>query len=168
MRSIAVTACAEDGPEAPGDGGSEVRESGEPTEVDDAPEPISEANPRERIPMIDAYYEGEKAWFIHTDVSDGDMAERLSRMVGYRTMHVPELAGIPNEHAGEIYVFRNGVDRGGLAFVFNGGGVPLSATGIVHPVWVMVAMAVSVSAVLLNGFEGRILPSGSSSGPTEG
>lgn len=38
----------------------------------------------------------------------------------------------------------------------------------IHPVWVMVAMAVSVSAVLLNGFGGRILPSGSSSGPTEG
>ncbi len=44
-----------------------------------------------------------------------------------------------------------------LAFAFNGIGVPLAATGLVHPVWAMVAMAASVSTVLANSFGGRLL-----------
>ncbi|MBI2983503.1 MAG: metal-transporting ATPase, partial [Chloroflexi bacterium] len=45
-----------------------------------------------------------------------------------------------------------------LAFSFNGIGVPLAATGLVHPVWAMIAMVASVSAVLTNSFAGRLLP----------
>lgn len=45
-----------------------------------------------------------------------------------------------------------------LAFVFNGLGVPLYATGLPHPVWAMIAMAASVTTVLLNSFGGRLLP----------
>ncbi len=48
-----------------------------------------------------------------------------------------------------------------LAFTFNGIGVPLAVTGLVNPVWAMVAMAGSVSAVLLNSFGGRLLPDAS-------
>ncbi len=47
-----------------------------------------------------------------------------------------------------------------LAFAFNGIGVPLAATGLVHPVWAMIAMAASVSIVLINSFAGRLLPTG--------
>ena len=43
-----------------------------------------------------------------------------------------------------------------LAFFFNGVGVPLATTGIVHPAWAMIAMAASVSAVLANSFGGRL------------
>ncbi len=45
-----------------------------------------------------------------------------------------------------------------LAFAFNGIGIPLAATGLVHPVWAMIAMAASVSTVLANSFAGRLLP----------
>lgn len=45
-----------------------------------------------------------------------------------------------------------------LAFAFNGIGIPIAATGLVHPVWAMIAMAASVSAVLANSFAGRLLP----------
>jgi len=45
-----------------------------------------------------------------------------------------------------------------LAFVFNGLGIPLAVTGLVNPVWAMVAMAASVSMVLLNSFGGRLIP----------
>jgi cation transport ATPase len=45
-----------------------------------------------------------------------------------------------------------------LAFSFNGLGVPLSITGLVHPIWAMIAMAASVSVVLLNSFGGRLIP----------
>ncbi len=44
-----------------------------------------------------------------------------------------------------------------LAFTFNGVGVPLAVTGLVTPIWAMVAMVASVSAVLLNSFGGRLV-----------
>jgi len=42
-----------------------------------------------------------------------------------------------------------------LAFVFNGIGIPLAATGLVHPVWAMAAMTGSVTAIFLNSLWGR-------------
>jgi P-type Cu+ transporter len=54
--------------------------------------------------------------------------------------------------------FRKTVQNLALAFSFNGIGVPLAATGWVHPVWAMIAMAASVTTVLLNSFAGRLLP----------
>ena len=54
--------------------------------------------------------------------------------------------------------FRKTVQNLALAFSFNGIGVPLAATGWVHPVWAMIVMAASVTTVLLNSFAGRLLP----------
>lgn len=42
-----------------------------------------------------------------------------------------------------------------LAFLFNGVGIPIAATGLVYPVWAMVAMAVSVTAIFFNSLWGR-------------
>ncbi|MBI2237018.1 MAG: heavy metal translocating P-type ATPase [Actinobacteria bacterium] len=44
-----------------------------------------------------------------------------------------------------------------LAFSFNGIGVPLAVSGLVHPVWAMVAMISSVTGVLANSFAGQLL-----------
>ncbi|MBI2311455.1 MAG: cation-translocating P-type ATPase [Betaproteobacteria bacterium] len=54
--------------------------------------------------------------------------------------------------------YRKTVQNLSLAFAFNGIGIPLATTGLVHPVWAMIAMAASVSAVLANSFAGRLLP----------
>ena len=54
--------------------------------------------------------------------------------------------------------YRKTVENLSLAFAFNGIGVPLAATGLVHPVWAMIAMAASVTTVLTNSFAGRLLP----------
>ena len=54
--------------------------------------------------------------------------------------------------------FRKTVQNVTLAFAFNGIGVPAAVTGLVHPVMAMVAMAASVTTVLLNSFAGRLLP----------
>ncbi|HXF76054.1 MAG TPA: heavy metal translocating P-type ATPase [Methylomirabilota bacterium] len=54
--------------------------------------------------------------------------------------------------------FRKTVQNLALAFSFNGIGVPLATTGWVHPVWAMIAMAASVTTVLVNSFAGRWLP----------
>ena len=43
------------------------------------------------------------------------------------------------------------------AFAFNGIGVAAAATGLVHPVFAMLAMVLSVSAVLANSFAGQLL-----------
>jgi Cu+-exporting ATPase len=42
-----------------------------------------------------------------------------------------------------------------LAFLFNGIGVPLAATGLVYPIWAMVVMVVSVTAVFANSMRGK-------------
>ena len=42
-----------------------------------------------------------------------------------------------------------------LAFLFNGLGIPLAATGLVYPVWAMVVMAASVTTIFLNSLWGR-------------
>jgi heavy metal translocating P-type ATPase len=42
-----------------------------------------------------------------------------------------------------------------LAFLFNGFGIPVAATGLIYPVWAMVAMAVSVTAIFINSLWGR-------------
>ncbi len=52
------------------------------TPAPDNPEQRATAgDPYETVPVIDAYYEGGKVWFIHTDVSDEQMARRLTQMV---------------------------------------------------------------------------------------
>ncbi|CAN5350335.1 heavy metal translocating P-type ATPase [soil metagenome] len=42
-----------------------------------------------------------------------------------------------------------------LAFTFNGIGSPLATTGLVYPVWAMIAMAASVTAIFINSIGAR-------------
>ncbi|MGH8226164.1 MAG: heavy metal translocating P-type ATPase [Gammaproteobacteria bacterium] len=42
-----------------------------------------------------------------------------------------------------------------LAFLFNGIGVPVAATGLIYPVWAMIAMAGSVTAIFINSLWGQ-------------
>ena len=51
--------------------------------------------------------------------------------------------------------YRKMVQNVSLAFLFNGIGVPLAATGLVYPVWAMVAMAVSVTVIFFNSLWGQ-------------
>jgi len=53
------------------------------------------------------------------------------------------------------YSYRKTKQNVTLAFLFNGIGIPLAATGLVYPVWAMVAMAVSVSSIFINSLWGR-------------
>lgn len=64
------------------------------------------------IPIIDAYYNGEEIWFIHTSASTEQMATRLEEMIDYPVLHVPKLNKIAAiDKLGHIYVFKNGVDQ---------------------------------------------------------
>jgi heavy metal translocating P-type ATPase len=53
------------------------------------------------------------------------------------------------------YSYRKMVQNVSLAFLFNGIGIPAAATGLVHPIWGMVAMATSVTAIFINSLWGR-------------
>ncbi len=53
------------------------------------------------------------------------------------------------------YSYRKIVQNVVLAFTFNGLGIPLAATGVIHPVWGMVAMAASVTTIFINSLWGR-------------
>jgi len=74
------------------------------------------------MPMIDGYYKGNKVYFIHTEVSDSEMAEMMSKMINFPTLHVPELKNIPEDQMARVYVFTNGVPGsepyGGGPFMF--------------------------------------------------
>ena len=51
--------------------------------------------------------------------------------------------------------YRKMVQNVMLAFCFNGIGIPLAATGLIDPIWAMLAMAVSVTAIFINSLWGR-------------
>lgn len=71
-----------------------------------------ENRPVIEIPVIDAYYEDEKVWFIHTSASTEMMAERLTEMINYPTLHTPAVDEAADlDEVRPIYVFKNGIDR---------------------------------------------------------
>ena len=51
--------------------------------------------------------------------------------------------------------YRKTLQNVALAFLFNGIGIPAAATGLVYPVWAMVAMAISVSSIFINSLWGH-------------
>lgn len=53
------------------------------------------------------------------------------------------------------YSYRKIVQNVSLAFLFNGVGIPAAATGLVYPIWGMVAMASSVTAIFINSLWGH-------------
>ncbi|MHB1064859.1 MAG: heavy metal translocating P-type ATPase [Georgenia sp.] len=68
------------------------------------------------------------------------------------------LAAIADARDIGVDSFRKTKQNLGVAFVFNGIGVPLAVTGLVGPVWAMIAMIGSVSLVLANSFGARLGP----------
>src|SRR5216684_2361395 len=51
--------------------------------------------------------------------------------------------------------YRKIVQNVSLAFLFNGLGIPAAATGLIYPIWGMVAMAASVTTIFINSLWGR-------------
>jgi len=74
------------------------------------------------MPMIDGYYNGEKVFFVHTEISDNNMAQMMSTMINFPTLHVSDLKNIPQSETSKVYVFTNGIagsePYGGGLFMF--------------------------------------------------
>lgn len=69
------------------------------------------------VPAGLAYAEGQEIRFIHTEVSDPDIAKLLSDMMSSPVLYVPSLAKAPPEMLANVYVFQNGIQgMGPLGF----------------------------------------------------
>ncbi|MFB6281577.1 MAG: heavy metal translocating P-type ATPase [Haloferacaceae archaeon] len=67
------------------------------------------------------------------------------------------LGGVMDAHGIGRESYRTTRQNLAAAFAFNGIGVAAATTGLVHPVFAMIAMVLSVSAVLANSFAGQLL-----------
>jgi len=65
------------------------------------------------------------------------------------------LGAVLDAHAVSRHSYRKIVQNVSLAFLFNGIGIPAAATGLIYPVWGMVAMAASVTTIFINSLWGR-------------
>jgi len=65
------------------------------------------------------------------------------------------LQAVIDAYAVSRYSYRKIVQNVFLAFLFNGIGIPAAATGLIYPVWGMVAMAASVTTIFINSLWGR-------------
>ena len=67
------------------------------------------------------------------------------------------LSSVMDAHEIGVSSYRKTRQNLALAFSFNGIGVTAAVTGLVSPVWAMIAMISSVTAVLVNSFGGQLL-----------
>lgn len=65
------------------------------------------------VPPVNGYTEGQNILFIHTEASDPQIAQLLSKMKGSPVLVVPSLAQAPQDMLANVYVFENGVKGGG-------------------------------------------------------
>jgi Cu+-exporting ATPase len=65
------------------------------------------------------------------------------------------LGAVLDAYATSRNSYRKIVQNVSLAFVFNGLGIPAAATGLIYPIWGMVAMAASVTSIFINSLWGR-------------
>jgi hypothetical protein len=65
------------------------------------------------VPPVDGYTEGQHIRFIHTEASEPQVADLLTKMKGSPVIVVPELAKVPKELLANVYVFKNGVKGNG-------------------------------------------------------
>jgi hypothetical protein len=65
------------------------------------------------IPVGKAYADGKEIYFMHTEASAPDVAEKLTNMMKSPVLFVPTLAELPESALAKVYVFTNGVKGSG-------------------------------------------------------
>jgi hypothetical protein len=73
--------------------------------------------PTVALPAGMAYAEGKEIYFVHTEVSDAEIASLLTDMMSSPVLLVPALADVPDSALADVYVFENGLEgKGPLGF----------------------------------------------------
>jgi len=62
-----------------------------------------------QVPAGKAFAEGKEVFFVHTEVSDQQIAETLTNMMKSPVFFVPALAKVPQESTARVFVFENGI-----------------------------------------------------------
>ncbi|MGD1836709.1 MAG: DUF7482 domain-containing protein [Nitrososphaeraceae archaeon] len=65
------------------------------------------------IPLIKGYVDGTEIYYIATDSSDLETAEKITELTGFKVNYAPILSKTPKEVAGQIFVFKNGIKGDG-------------------------------------------------------
>lgn len=61
------------------------------------------------VPPVKGFAEGQEVLFLHTEASDPQVADRLTKMMGSQILVVPSLRQAPEAMLATVYVFTNGV-----------------------------------------------------------
>ena len=73
-----------------------------------------------RVPPVAGYADGERIFFVHTEVSDPEIGAVMTQMMGSPVPVVPALAGAPDSMLATVWAFTNGIKpegpRGPLDF----------------------------------------------------
>ena len=69
--------------------------------------------PKAELPAGKAWAEGREIFFVHTEASNADVAQKLTDMMKSPVIEVPSLANVPAESLANVYVFTNGVKGSG-------------------------------------------------------
>lgn len=64
---------------------------------------------RGTVPPVKGYLDGMEIRFIHTEASDAQVADMLTKMMGSPVLVVPALAQVPPSALANVYVFKNGI-----------------------------------------------------------
>lgn len=75
---------------------------------------LANANVPVIIPMHEGIYEGDSVFYIMTDSSNEEFAEKISEIQDWRVEFAPPLENTPQDILQNIFVFTNGVKGGGL------------------------------------------------------
>lgn len=65
------------------------------------------------LPEVAGYANGQAVAFVHTEASDPQVAAMLGQMMGSPVLVVPQLADVPDDVLGAVFVFSNGVEPDG-------------------------------------------------------
>jgi hypothetical protein len=79
--------------------------------------PKGKEMPTALLPAGMAFADGKEIYFVHTEVSDPEIAKLLTGMMSSPVLLVPGLADAPESSLAEVYVFGNGLEgKGPLGF----------------------------------------------------
>ncbi len=74
-----------------------------------APQMMEMEHTKVEIPVDKGYAEGSEIYFIHPEVSDAQLAEKMGAGMGSPVLYVPALANVTEDALANVYVFTNGV-----------------------------------------------------------
>lgn len=80
---------------------------------------LSRANIAETITLVEGYYGGEQIFFIHTEISNKEASDKMTKNMRYPVKYTPLLANTPESALAKVYLFTNGIK-----YKLPAGGVP--------------------------------------------